>query len=101
MINEENFDEVMKRTRVPEAMHGGLKRYLFDRVEPGSFLRAVLENDLVMAMANSDENMRYQLHPLAGFMYNELPARDYGNTPWGSAKAVSDWLALGQERPVW
>jgi len=36
---------------LPEHIRGGMKLYLEDHVEPGGFLRAVLENDLVGASA--------------------------------------------------
>lgn len=101
MITEPTFDAIMAKNRVPESLHGGLRRYLFDRVETGSFLRAVLENDLVEALAQADDNNRHQLHTLAGFMYNDLPGREYSNSPWGSKENVKAWLAEGQDRPRW
>lgn len=79
---------------LPEAMRGGLRRYLHDGVLPGSFLRAVLENDLVAAAGAADEKNRTLLFEYAAVLYNAFPARS-GGACWGSRQAVEDWAALG------
>jgi len=39
------------RSMVPEHTIGSIDRYIDQRIEPGGFLRAVLENNLKEAMA--------------------------------------------------
>lgn len=82
---------------VPRSLHGGLIRYLFHRVEPGSFLRACLENDLVEALKRADDANRIGLANLVHWMYQELPAREY-KLAWGSAEIVQAWLDRKDER---
>lgn len=79
--------------RIPERMHGGIRRFLHDGVLPGSFLRAVLENDLVGATGQADDENRELLWDYALMLYNAFPARSVGC--WGSREAVDDWCALG------
>jgi hypothetical protein len=76
-------------TMCPEQYRGGLQRYFEHHVEPGSFLRAVLENDLMGAMAAFDWSGDYR--GLVEFLYCEVPSRRSGL--WGSAEAVAAWLA--------
>ncbi len=69
-------------------MHSGLRLYLGEhRVEPGSFLRSVLENDLVHAAANADEHNQRALFEYARILHSYLPS-----ICWGSSEKVNDWL---------
>jgi hypothetical protein len=55
---------------------------------PGSFLRAVLQNDLFGAVDNADQQNRTILPQIVTFVYRELPA-----TNWGSREKVTSWIA--------
>jgi len=75
--------------KVPAHLVPGLVRYLHDRIEPGSFLGAVLRNDLrgaVRRMATL-ESMD-ALHALVLFLDNEVSQRSYG-----SPEKVAKWLS--------
>ena len=74
---------------IPRALHDGLVRYLVDGIRPGSFLAAVLENDLREAVtrANPVENF-LTLPSLVRFLFNEAPAH-----AWGSPERVTVWSA--------
>ena len=100
MINPDNIDAVLNQYSVPEGLHPGLKRYLLERVEPGSFLLACLCNDLMAAVTNADEFNIYRLRDIMRFMYNELPMREYADSPWGSPAKVKAWLE-SEEAPRW
>jgi hypothetical protein len=52
-----------------------------------SFLRAVLENDLLGAVMGADTENAIRLSAILAFIYNVVPANI-----WGSPKAVSDHL---------
>lgn len=75
------------KTEVPEHLHGGLARYLVHRIRPGSFLTAVLENDLKMAVAKADSTSRRALPELVDFLYQLAPRKS-----WGSVEAVEAWV---------
>jgi hypothetical protein len=70
----------------------------------GSFLTAVLANDLVGAVAKADDNNRRIISEYAAFLYNEMPSRTGSPTldMWGSYAAVNhtiaDQIAIEQER---
>jgi len=86
-------------TKCPEQYKEGLQMYFLYHVEPGSFMRAVLENDLHEAMARfdgfsssyfSDTSSMRKLQDLMSFLYNEVPARTVGI--WGTHATVEKWL---------
>ncbi len=77
---------------LPEHIRGGMKLYLEDHVEPGGFLRAVLENDLVGAFGKADNINRAWMFDIVTFIYNEVPA-----SCWGSREAVEKWLEGGEK----
>lgn len=87
----DNLDAYLDR--IPERMHGGIQRYLNDGIIPGSFLKAVLENDLVGATGQADDENRHLLWHYANMLYNAFPARGVGC--WGSPQALEDWSAVG------
>ncbi|HOU23534.1 MAG TPA: hypothetical protein PLN42_04705 [Anaerolineae bacterium] len=63
-----------------------------ERHEPiGDFLRAVLENDLQMAVGRADTSNLYNLPAYVTYLYNELPA-----ACWGSPAKVKAWLENAQ-----
>ena len=73
---------------IPELTQGALQRYVEAKIEPGSFLTAVLCNDLFTAMGKADMFNQRALHAICMYIYNEVP----GNC-WGSKEIVNDWLA--------
>jgi hypothetical protein len=77
--------------RVPEGCHGGLIRYVVHHIPTGSFLLAVLMNDLAEACARADDENRYHLFDIVMFLYNHVPT-----SAWGSPEHVKKWL---QDRP--
>lgn len=70
-----------------EEIKESLKRYVENRIEPGGFLRSVLENDLFRAMGSADHINRHRLWEICRYIYNELPANC-----WGSPEIVNNWL---------
>lgn len=90
-----NFPGTMSASRfdwsgypgVPDHTRGAIERYVFDRYEPGSFLTAVLCNDLMAAVARADSQNYMALKEICQFIYNEVPS-----SAWGSPKNVANWL---------
>lgn len=77
---------------LPAHMQDGMRRYIEQRIPPGSFMEAVLANDFVAAVGKADAINSHRLNDYAMFLYNELPGRGYPNSPWGSYDAVRNWL---------
>ena len=72
---------------VPRSLVPGLVGYAVDRCPVGSFLTAVLENNLVEAVLRADNVNRLKLREIVGFISDELPS-----ACWGSPTKVDAWL---------
>jgi len=70
-----------------EHLRGSLERYFQNRIEPGSFLTAVLSNDLVGSYARADSQNIRLIGDIVSFLYNRAPAG-----AWGSPERVTAWL---------
>lgn len=81
------YDEQKMKELLPEHMWGGMKRYLENGIMPGSFLTAVLLNDLKGALGQADHINRNRLHDIVTFLYNYAPG-----TCWGSPDKVNAWV---------
>jgi len=68
----------------------GLKRYVEQRVPTGSFLRAILENNLKEACMRADSENIKVIPIYVSWLFNEAPG-----ICWGSPEKVKDWLAKG------
>jgi hypothetical protein len=73
---------------VPDHLFEGLIEYLADRRPMGSFLTAIVSNDLMEACVRADPVNRYHICDVVLFLVNYAPA-----DCWGSEKNVADWLA--------
>lgn len=72
---------------LPPHIYEAFGRYL-EGVSTGSFLQALLENDLREAMFRADAQSLLCLRDIVVFVHNCMPS-----ACWGSRIAVSDWLA--------
>ena len=61
--------------------------YVWHHLEPGGFMRAVFENDLVEAFGRADLENRRDLFEICEYVYNHIPADCHG-----SPEAVEAWL---------
>ena len=77
---------------IREEMMAAIGRYLNDRTPPGSFLRAILENNFVGATTQSDANNFSNLPAYAHLLHWELP-----EITWGSKEKVDAWLAHDEQ----
>jgi hypothetical protein len=87
-MNDMQFNGVI----IPKRIVGALNRYVVDRTPTGGFLRSVLENDLVGATSQADDECLLILPSIVKYVYNELP----GNT-WGNKEKVARWLKGTEE----
>lgn len=72
--------------RIPERMAMGLRLWIERGVPPGSFLMAVLENNLHEAVGRADAENLANLPAYCGYLYNEAPS-----PCWGSPQKVRAW----------
>ena len=75
---------------IPERMMGGIARYIECGIEPGSFLSAVICNDLKNSIGRADNENLQNLQAFVGYFYNEAPA-----SCWGSPQNMDAWIACG------
>lgn len=73
---------------VPEHLIDLLLRYIINRIDPGSCLTAVLENDLMEAFGRADIKTAMGMRHICEFIYNYTP-----NVCHGSPERVKAWLA--------
>ena len=72
---------------IPDLTAQGLVRYLDQHIRPGSFLCAVLCNDLRESLACADDENTASLQALVAYLYNEVPGG-----AWGSPEKFQAWL---------
>lgn len=75
--------------QIPPEMVEGLELYINHHVRQGSFLHAVLCNDLIEACKCADKRNMACLPAYANFLYNYAPAACFG-----SREKVSAWLRM-------
>lgn len=83
-LSENRLHELHKL--VPVHDHHGLIAFFEDGIIPGSFLQAVLENNLSRAFGRADEVNRRALFDITTWLWNYAPADG-----WGSEAKVRDW----------
>ena len=64
---------------LPDYMIGGVVRYVLYGIAPGSFLTAVIDGDLFMALRKADDNNKNALPAYAAFFYNYAPSDCFGS----------------------
>ena len=64
---------------VPQQIKDALHRYVNEGIPTGSFLGAVLENDLMGAIGKADLSNRYNMFEICNYVYNTLPSSVWGN----------------------
>jgi hypothetical protein len=77
-------------TRLPYHMRDGMQLYIEEGIVPGSFLRAVLSNDLMGALGKADDINQAILPVYGRFLYNDAPCGCYG-----SPETVAAWCNSG------
>jgi hypothetical protein len=68
-------------------IHGSLERYLNHGIPCGSFLMAVLENNLMEAFGRADIGNSANLKNIVGYVYMHVPSN-----AWGSKEKVNEFL---------
>lgn len=89
------YYDALANTAIPVEMHDGVVLYLLHGLHPGSFLTAVLENDLRKACDRADDVNRVALWRYVAFFTWHFPA-----TAWGSTENVTAWMAYRRAQKV-
>ena len=79
------YDDV-NYDKLPKSLQGGARHYIERGIIPGSFLRAVISNNLVEAVARADDNNLPRLKEIVLWWYNEAPGGC-----WGSEQKMEAW----------
>jgi len=74
----------------PAHLRPGMAAYFKEGVLPGSFLVAVLENNLYQAFACADEVSKAGLEDVVRWCYMNLPS-----VAWGNEDRVMQWVKNG------
>ena len=86
-LEEAAIEEKMRQYDLPIYMISGMVNYLVHHVEPGSFMRSLLENDLYESARRADPQNRMILPMWAEFLRMEVPRQ-----ACGSKEVVRLWL---------
>lgn len=81
--------EAALHQNVPEHNHVALRRYLFNGIIPGSFLKAVLENNLFLAVRFADAVNKRHLASIVEWLYQYAPAECFGRPEYVAAWHLS------------
>lgn len=72
--------------QLPAHIRHGVQKYIEEGVIPGSFLQAVITNNLSESFGRADNVNRERLSDIVNFFYNEAPSQC-----WGSAEKMQAW----------
>lgn len=94
-MRDGELEEMMKEHRalnperpIKQDTIDAINNYVEKGWEPGSFVRAVLENDLMGAFGKADSYNRATLFEITSYIYNDVPGNCHG-----SPEIVDAWLA--------
>ena len=78
---------MMNYSKLPGSLAPGMERYIEHGIQPGSFLTAVLCNNLKESFAQADDFNQQLMFEIVSWMYNEAPLMC-----WGSPARVRKWI---------
>lgn len=84
------YDPTANWSLIPQYMHGAVKRYVMHGIPPGSFLTAVLSNDLKEAYGRADDENSAAMRGWVQFIYSYTPSPSQG-----SPECVRAWIERG------
>lgn len=76
-----------KYPNIPDLTKNAINLYIEKGIMPGSFLYAVLTNNLFDAVGSADSYNMIELPNIVKFIYNEVPS-----SAWGSKDKVTTWV---------
>jgi hypothetical protein len=94
-FSEQQLEEALNRKLIPLRMHGGIIRWILIGQMPGSFLSAIIKNDLRDSIGYADDENITRLSAYIQFFYHHAPTGC-----WGSKEKVLQWEQDGGLRKV-
>ena len=82
------MDTYFHGMRIPEHMREPLSAYISNHRPTGSFLKAVLCNDLFEAVGKADADNILNIPAFTNYIYNKAPSEC-----WGSLEKYNAWIA--------
>lgn len=80
------WEDALENSEIPQYMHHVIINWIEYGTPPGSFLTAVLCNDLREACGRADDTNRHLLFEYVSWLYNNAPA-----DCWGSEENFNIW----------
>lgn len=77
-------------SKVPEHTRGALERYFLYGMEPGSFIKAVLCNDLYSSVSRADTWNKQSLADIVSWIAEHAPEGS-----WGHPEYYEEWISKG------
>ncbi len=74
---------------IPEYTKEAIDNWVRHGWQPGSFVQAVLENNLSEAFARADDTNTRFMKEIVMYVYNEIPS-----PAWGSPEKVDAWADM-------
>ena len=74
-------------SKLPESVRHGVRLYIEEGVEPGSFLTAVICNDLRESVRCASEDNLAAIRDIVSWFWNEV-----SGSCWGSREAMRAWI---------
>ncbi len=78
---------------IPDRMGDGIDLYVSEGIVPGSFLQAIICNDLGEAFGRADDENFYNIAAYVNYFYNKVPAACHG-----SKEKMEAWAKMHAER---
>jgi hypothetical protein len=75
----EHLSKRLDQCGVPATLHDGLRHYIADRRPVGSFLTAMLSNDLAGAVVRADPENKFALPEIVLFLHGYAPSKCWGS----------------------
>ena len=91
----EGLELLMAEANIPDHMHGAISRYIVDGIPPGSFLTALMANDLVETLGRADYMNKGLVPNYVEWFYQHAPS-----PCWGSYSRVNEWQKRGGARGI-
>jgi hypothetical protein len=94
-FTEQQLRYNLDRFQIPIHMHNGIIRWILDGIRPGTFLCAIVENNLKESIMRADIDNITRLIAYVNFFYNAAPGGC-----WGSVDKVRQWENDGGLRKI-
>ena len=78
---EADYGYEFRGMTLPYRMLTGIQRYVDHGIAPGSFLKAIISNDLRSAVEHADDENMVLIPAYVGYLFNKVPGGC-----WGSAE---------------